>query len=318
MKIILIFLLSISLFASDYSSMLDSFESEDTDRAVSYARMNATKGNKAAMYNLGLLYYSQGDVQKAQSWLEKSVKKGGKGKVGVGLIMFSRGEYADVISYLSGTTSEKLRNILLNVSKDLFKNMDTASGDEYLTLGKLFSLDRIVHPNNQLSLLLIKRAATKGNIEALEMMGDAYNIMRDYSIRAPSQTDSLDISLTYYRNAGSRGNADAVAKMGELYIIGPKSIRQVQYGVNFIIKSANSGSSLGAKMLGNLYMRGKDINGLGLRGDAVTALKWYKVATDICDENSNLTTALEYKRYYATCEEERSIVPAYTILFEEF
>ena len=318
MKAVLILLITNLLFAGNYSSMIDSFENGNTDRAIAYARVNATQGNTAAMYNLGLLYYAKMDVKKAQYWLENSVKRGGKGEVGVGLIMFSRGEYSDVISYLGSAPSGKIRNSLLNVSSDFVENKNKASSDEYIVLGKLFSLDDIVRPNNELSLNLIDKAAAKGDVKALEMMGDAHNSMRSYSIRAPLQTDSLAKSLNYYRNAGSRGNIDAIAKMGELYIIGPKSIRQVQYGVNFIIKSANGGSALGAKMLGDLYMKGKDANGLGVTRDYTQALKQYKSATDICDVNTNLTTALEYKRYYVTCIENRSIIPAYRLLFQKF
>ena len=318
MKAVLILLMTSLLLAGDYSSMIDSFENGNTDRAIAYARMNATQGNRAAMYNLGLLYYAQGDVEKAQYWLESSVKKGGKGEVGVGLIMFSRGEYSDVISYLNTAASGKIRNSLINVSKDFVENKNKASSDEYIVLGELFSLDDIVRPNNELSLNLIDKAAAKGDTKALELMGDAHNSMRSYSIRAPIQTNSLAQSLNNYRNAGSRGNVDAIAKMGELYIIGPKSIRQVQYGVNFIIKSAHGGSALGAKMLGDLYMRGKDVNGLGVTRDYIQALKFYKEATDICDVNKNLTTALDYKRYYATCMLDRSIIPAYRLLFQEF
>ncbi len=318
MKAVIILFMTSLLFGGDYSSMIDSFENGNTDRAIAYARMNATNGNKAAMYNLGLLYYAQGDVKKAQYWLESSVKRGGKGDIGVGLIMFSRGEYSDVISYLNSAASGKIRNSLINVSKDFVENKNKAFSDEYIVLGELFSLDDIVRPNNELSLNLISRAATKGDTKALEMMGDAHNSMRSYSIRAPIQTDSLAQAINYYRNAGSRGNVDAIAKMGELYIIGPKSIRQVQYGVNFIIKSANGGSALGAKMLGDLYMRGKDVNGLGVTRDYAQALQHYRAATDICDVNRNLTTALEYKHYYATCIENRSIIPAYRLLFQEF
>ncbi len=318
MKIILILLMSLSLFASDYSFMIKSFEKGDTSRAIAYARNNATNGNVAAMYDLGLLYYSQGDIESASKWLNTSVKNAGKGKFAIALIMFSRAEYSNVIATLSNSNSGELSRSLLSVSQDLLKNRNSASADEYLLIGKLFFMDEIVHVDSNLALLLIEKSAKKGNAEALEIMGDAYNIMRSSNLKAPQYTNSLSTALEYYAQAGNRGNYDALAKMGELHIIGPRNIRKVQYGIDFIKKSANSGSALGAKMLGDLYMNGKDFNGLGLGTDTKKALKWYQNATDICEKNSALVTAFEYKQYYATCYKDSSEIPSYSLLFQEF
>ncbi|MEA3369761.1 MAG: tetratricopeptide repeat protein [Campylobacterota bacterium] len=318
MKIILILFTAISLFGSDYNSMIDSFENGDSDRAIVFARQNATLGNKEAMYNLALLYYSKGDIQRTEQWFNSSVKKGGKGAVGIGLIMLSRAQYSDVINSLNDSTSGTIRDSLVNVSHDLLENQDNASSQDYLLLGKLFYSDKIVHLNTKLALFLISKAADKGNREALAIMGDANNIMRPISLKAPLLTNSLSVALDYYMKASNLGDADSMAKMGELHIIGPRNIRMVQHGVDFVLKSANAGSPLGAKLLGDLYLQGLDVNGLGLSMDHKKALKWYQKATTLCEANSKLSTAQDYSHYYNSCQKESSITPGYSLLFEEF
>jgi len=318
MKIVLTLLMGLSLYASDYSSMLESFDKGDTSRAIAYARGNATKGNSKAMYNLGLLYYSQGDIEKANYWFRDSVKNGGKGDVAISLILFSQGEYEKVIELLKSNKSAKIRNALMNVSQDFAENKNDASAENYLLLGELFFRDKIVHLDTRSALFLIDIAAKKGNSEALEIMGDAYNIMRESALKAPLQTNSLDIALEYYQQANELENYDAMAKMGEIHITGPRNLRKVQYGVEFIQKSASGGSALGAKLLADLYLAGLDRNGLGLGLDAKKALDWYTKATDICEVNNNLVSAHDYAQYYNYCQKESSITAGYTLLFEEF
>ena len=318
MKTVFILLLSLSLFAGDYSSMLESFDKGDTSRAIAYARVNATKGNTKAMYNLGLLYYSKGDIEKANYWFKKSVKSGGKGNIATSLILFSKGEYRKVLELLNNSKSTKIRNALVNVSQDLIDNKNDASAENYLLLGELFFRDKIVHLDTRLALFLIDIAAKKGNSEALEIMGDAYNIMRESALKAPLLHNSLSVSLEYYMQASNLQNYNAMAKMGEVHIKGPRNIRMVQHGVEFIQKSANGGSPLGAKLLADLYLAGLDRNGLGLGLDTKKALDWYEKATDICEVNNNLVTANDYAQYYNSCQKDSSITAGYSLLFEEF
>jgi len=313
MKILFIFFMSISLFGNDYSSMLDSFNDGNTNRAIAFARQNATQGNEAAMYDLALLYYAKGDIKKAEKWFNDSVKKGGRGILALSLITFSKAKYSDVLNSLNGSAPSAMRDSLLRVSQDLSQNQNNAPSQDYLLLGKLFFTDKIVHLNTRLSLFLINRAAQKGNAEALMIMGDANNFIRPIALRAPRATNGLAIALEYYVEASNLGNFDAMAKMGELYIMGPRNIRKIQRGVGFIIESANAGSALGARFLGDLYMKG-----LGVKLNRTKALQWYKKATPICELNDNLSTARDYARYYNSCKEERSITPGYKLVFEEF
>ena len=318
MKIILTLLMSLSLFASDYSSMLESFDEGDTSRAIAYARVNATKGNSNAMYDLGLLYYSQGDIKKANYWFKNSVKNGGKGDVAISLILFSKGEYEKVLELLKSNKSSKIRNALMDVSQDLAKNKNAASAQNYLLLGKLFFSDKIIHLDTRSALFLVDIAAKKGDSEALEIMGDAHNILKESTLKAPLLTDSLAIALEYYMQASDLGNYNAMAKMGEIHITGPRSLKRIQRGVKFIQKSANGGSALGSKLLADLYLAGLDRNGFGLGLDAKKALEWYKKATDICEVNNNLASAYDYAQYYNSCQKESSITAEYSLLFEEF
>ena len=321
MKIIFTLLMSLVLFASDYSSMLKSFEEGNTNRAIFYTRVNATQGNSNAMYDLGLLYYSLGDIEKANYWFENSLKNGGKGEIAISLILFSKGEYENVLELLKSSKSSKsmkIRNALMDVSQDFTENKNDASSDSYLLLSKLFFRNKIVHLDTKLALFLVDIAAKKGNSEALEIMGDAYNIIRKSTLKAPLLTNSLSISLEYYKQASNLGNNNAMAKIGEIYITGPRSIRMVQYGVEFIKRSANGGSTLGAKLLGDLYLNGQDGSGLGLKRDIEEALVWYKKAAGICEVNSNLVSAYDYAQYYNNCQEESSIISEYHLLFEDF
>lgn len=318
MKTVLMLIMTLSLFGSDYDSMIDSFDNGDTNRAIAFARKNATQGNASAMYDLGLLYYSNGDVQRAQDWFEKSVKKDGKGKIGIALIMFSKAEYTRVLEYLKSAKSGRMKSSLLKVSKDILENRSDASSDDYLLLGELFFKDKIVYPNARLALFLIDKSAQIGNMKAQEIMGDANNIMIVSSLEAPLLTNSLDIALKYYMKASNQGNYDAMAKMGEIHIVGPRNIRMVQRGIDFIQKSANGGSALGAKLLGDLYLKGIDFNGLGVIYDAQKSLEWYRKATGLCEVNDKLTTVQEYSQYYNNCEKESSVTPGYRVLFEEF
>ena len=166
-------------------------------------------------------------------------------------------------------------------------------------------------------------AAKKGNDEAMVIMGDAYwrsNYTVDTLMVAPQTGNALNMALEYYRDAAALGNMEATAKMGKLHIIGPRNLRRIQYGVEQILRSAESGNALGAKMAAELYM-----NGQGVRANRQQAFEWYLKATDICDVNkvvSNMYAqgeeAKKYAEAYKECTKEGSVKRRYHILFEPF
>ena len=178
MKILLLLFTALSLFGSDYTAMKASFDKGDINRAITYARTNAMKGNIPAMYDLGLLYYSKGSTKEAKTWLARSVKNDGKGQLGVSLIMFvesqNRGGYQKVTESLINEPKGEIRDALMDVSKDLASNRRDASAESYLVLGELFYADKIIRPDMRTSLFLINQAAKKGDAKAMELMGDAY------------------------------------------------------------------------------------------------------------------------------------------------
>lgn len=327
MKFLLMILTALSLFGSDYTAMKTAFEKGDVDRAISIARTNAMNGNITAMYDLGLLYYAKGSTKEAKTWLERSVKNDGKGQLGVSIILFSQSQnragYTKVAESLINVPNGKIRDALMAVSKDLAANRQEASPQSYLLLSELFSTGTIVLPDNRLALFLANQAAKKGNEKALEMMGDAYwrsDYTHDTAIAAPQTGNALNVALEYYGEAAKLGNLDALAKMGKLHIVGPRNLRKIQYGVDLILKAANSGSALGAKMAAELYMKGQ-----GVRANRQQALEWYKKATDICDVNRVLANiygageeAASYAKVYETCMQENSAKQNYDLYLEEF
>ncbi len=327
MKTLLILLTALSLFGSDYAAMKESFDKGDINRAITFARTNAMKGNISAMYDLGLLYYAKGDANKAKTWLERSVKNDGKGDLAVSLLMFTqsknRGGYKKVTESLINVPKGEIRDALMAVSKDLAANRHDASAESYLVLGDLFSSDPIVHPDMRIALFLTNQAAEKGSVKAMEMMGDA-NWRSSYTngslLLAPQTGNSIEVAFKYYQSATSLGNLDAMAKMGKLYIVAPWIYNNAPRGVQLIMESANGGSKLGAMMAGELYA-----SGYGVKGDSQQALQWYLKATDICDTNKLLANlysrgeeAQKYASAYKTCTEEGSSKRRYHILFEEF
>ena len=327
MKILLLLFTALSLFGSDYASMKEAFDKGDINRAITITRTNAMKGNIPAMYDLGLLYYSKGSIKEAKTWLERSVKNEGKGQLGVSIILFSQSQnragYTKVTESLIDVPKGAVRDALMAVSKDLAANRNDASAESYLTLAELFYYDKIVRPDLKMALFLTDQAAKKGSAEAKEMMGDAYwrsNYTVDTLMVAPQTGNALNVALEYYRDAASLGNLDATAKMGKLHIVGPRNLRRIQYGVEQILKSANGGSALGAKMAAELYM-----NGQGVRANRQQALEWYLKATEICEVNKVLANmyrqgeeAEKYAKAYETCTKEGSVKRRYHILFEPF
>ena len=327
MKTLLLLLTALSLFGSDYAAMKASFDKGDINRAITYARTNAMKGNIPAMYDLGLLYYAKGSTKEAKTWLARSVKNDGKGQLGVSLIMFvqsqNRDGYQKVAESLINEPKGEIRDALMRVSKDLAANRRDASAESYLVLGELFSADKIIRPDMKTALFLINQAAKKGNAKAMEMMGDAYwrsNYTVDSLMVAPQTGNALNVALEYYRDAAALGNLDATAKVSKLHIVGPRNLRRIQYGVEQILKSANAGSSLGAKMAAELYM-----NGQGVRANRQQGLEWYLKATDICEVNKIVADiyrqgeeAEKYAKAYETCTKEGSTKRSYHILFEPF
>ncbi len=327
MKTLLLLLTALSLFGSDYVAMKASFDKGDINRAITYARTNAMKGNIPAMYDLGLLYYAKGSTKEAKTWLARSVKNDGKGQLGVSLIMFvqsqNRNGYQKVAESLINEPKGEIRDALMHVSKDLAANRRDASAESYLVLGELFSADKIIRPDMKTALFLIDQAAKKGNAKAMEMMGDAYwrsNYTVDSLMVAPQTGNALNVALEYYRDAAALGNLDATAKVGKLHIVGPRNLRRIQYGVEQILKSANGGSALGAEIAAELYM-----NGQGVRANRQQALEWYLKATEICEVNKVLANlyrqgeeAEKYAKAYETCTKEGSTKRRYHILFEPF
>ncbi len=327
MKAVMLLLVGLALFGGDYEAMRASFDKGDINRAIAITRTNAMNGNVNAMYDLGLLYYAKGSVGEAKSWLERSVKNGGKGELGVSLILFTyssdRRGYRNVVESLIDVPKGRIRDALMAVSKDLAENRNDASAESYLVLAELFSTDLIIRPDMRIALYLTNQAAKKGNPKALEMMGDAYwrsNETQDSLIVAPQTGNALNVALEYYSEASRLGNLDAMAKMGRLFIIGPRNIRRIQYGIDLILNAAEQGSALGAKMAADLY-----INGQGVPANAAVALQWYLKATSICEVNGILAQmygsgeeAQKFASAYNQCSKERSSRQRYHLLFEPF
>ncbi|MCJ7765054.1 MAG: sel1 repeat family protein [Thiovulaceae bacterium] len=327
MKFVLLLFMGLSLFGNEFASMKSSFEEGDLNRAITYARMPAMNGNVSAMYDLGLLYYATGSLKEARRWLERSVENGGKGELTVSIILFSqsrnRDGYNRVVQSLINVPKSPLRDALMAVSKDLSSNRHEAPAESYLRLGELFYSDKIIHPDLRIALFLTNQAANKGNVKAIELMGDAYwrSSYTDRSLMVAPQTgNGLTIALEYYTKASSLGNLDAMAKAGKLHIIGPRNLRRINYGMELITQAANAGGALGAFMLGEIYM-----NGQGVERNRALAQQWLLKATDVCEANRLLAnlydtgeTASAYAQAYKVCSTSRSMGKAYAVLFEPF
>ncbi len=321
MKILFLFFVTLSLFGNDFKSMKEAFENGNIERAISFTRYNAINGILPAIYDLGLLYYSKGSIKEAQAWLKRSVQKGGKGQLGLSIILFETSrnakQYSEVIQSLKHVPKGAIRNALIAVSNDFVSNQTRATSEEYLLLGELFSEDKIIYPNNTLAFSLMEQSAKKSNPKALEIMGDAYNTMQNFSIVAPKTQNTLDIALEYYTKAST---PDVLAKIGQLYLIGPRYINTRGDGFKLIIKSAQAGSILGAKMAGDYYARGQ-----GVAADAKEAYRWYLKATEICEVNNIIARyytqgeeSLRYQKTYELCKNKASKEEEYHLLFEAF
>ncbi len=331
MKILLALLTALTLMASnDYARMKIAFEKGDINRAITYARTNAMRGDLNAMYDLGLLYYAKGDMKNAMVWLDRSVRNGGKGEMGVSLLLFSnstnRDGYMKAQESLINAPKSELRDALMAVSKDLYANRRDATAKDYLLLGELFSTDKIIRPDMRTALFLINQAAKMGDPKALELMGDAYwrsSYTQGTMIVAPQTGNGVEIALEYYAQAVQKGNLDAMAKMGKLYIMAPWPVNNMRQGVRWILESANQGSALGAKMAAELYMQGQ-----GVRPNRVLALKWYQKATSLCEVNQTLSqlylrsgdqkSAKEYADAFKKCSDKEGEPQSYHLLFEPF
>ena len=327
MKFVLLLFMGLSLFGNEYAAMKSSFEEGNVERAIAYARMEAMNGNVAAMYDLGLLYYAKGSFNEARTWLERSVKNEGNGQLGVSTILFSQSRnregYRKVMQSLIDVPKSPLRDALMAVSEDLSENRNEASAQSYLAVAELFSSDKIISPNPRIALFLTNQAAKKGNDKAMEMMGDAYwrsNYTKDTLMAAPQTGNALAIALEYYTDASGLGNLDAMAKAGKLYIIAPRNLRRINYGVELITQAANGGSSLAALMLGEMHLSGQ-----GVSADRALAQQWLLKATDACEANRLLAElhdpgeeASAYAEAYKACSRSQSVGKAYHILFEPF
>jgi len=87
-----------------------------------------------------------------------------------------------------------------------------------------------------------------------------------------------------------------------------------------ILKSANEGSSLGAQIAAELYLRGE-----GVRADRTQAIAWYEKATEICEVNKILADyyrqgekAQQYAKAYDECSKHAHSKGEYHLLFEPF
>ncbi len=257
MKFILLIFLTLNLFANDFIQMKQAFNKGNISRAIAYARNNATNGDTNAMYSLALLYYSKGDIKRAQIWFKNSVADGGQGQLGIALILFSKSktqaDYKNVLKALKGVEPNKISKILSDVVNDLIEKTDSTSAQNYLKLAELFSSDKLVHPNNDLAFFLIEKAAEKKNPKAFEMIADAYNTLEKSPITAPRIQNTLLIAIKNYQKAYKLGNFDAMAKLGRLHLIGPRHVRRIEKGEKLIETSAKNGSTLGKEILKKGY-----------------------------------------------------------------
>jgi len=258
MKFLILIFIVLNLFGNDYTDMKEAFDKGDINRAIVYARNNATIGNVNAMYNLALLYYSKDSTTKAQQWFENSVKNGGEGKLGIALILFdkskTKSDYKKILKRLENAQPNKITNALSDILNDLIDDKNDAPATSYVTIAELFSNDKLINPNNNLAFFLMEKAAQKGDPKALEMIADAYNTMQKSPITAPRVQNTLLKAIKYYEQAYKLGNYDAMAKLGRLHLIGPRHVRRIPTGKQLIKDSAMHGSTLGNEMLKEGYM----------------------------------------------------------------
>lgn len=213
--------------------------SEDFYEAGEWFEKAADAGDAVAMTRVGEFYlYATGnfpqDNDEAFHYLTKAVE------------MNDNLPYAHTLlgkCYLNGWgTNENTHK----ANEHLKKAANANSAEAMYWLGILYS----DADNESEAVNWYKKAADKGNILALENLGDCYS-------EGDGVAQNEREAVRLYRKASEHGNVDAKAKLGGCYILGSGVSENFDYGVQLIEEAAEEGSEYAISFI-QAYNEGYD------------------------------------------------------------
>lgn len=129
----------------------------------------------------------------------------------------------------------------------------------------------------------IRAAAEKGDTAAQVRLGDLYRL-------GEGVEQNPEEAQKWYRRASEQGNGDGMYGLARCYEEERGEVRRSRKTIEeLLIKSADHGSSRGMARLGDLYLRGK-----GLNGTRADALKWFRKAAEAGSVHAMMQLGMMY------------------------
>ena len=255
-KLILIcfFMLSGSpVFANETQQALNAINRGDYKTAIDIWQNLANRGNNAAQFNLGLMYFKGDGVKqnlsKAAKWFRLAAIQGNaEAQLNLG-DMYYNGNGV-LIDYKRAARwylySSKQGNI-----------------DAQFNLGSMFENGEGIIKSYKKAMRWYRRAAYQGHSGAQYKLGLMYE--KGYGRRKEFKK-----ALEWYLKSGKKGNAEAQFKLGKTYDQGIKSKKDKRKAFKWYSLAAEKGHPKAQFHLGFLYE-----NGSGVQKNIKKAAKWY-------------------------------------------
>ena len=238
----------------------------------------AKKGNAAAQYNLGVMYYNGRGVvqsdQEAFKWFKKAADQGDADAQFCLGVMYRNGKGVvqsdqEAVKWYRQAANQGLANAQHNLGwmyangqgvvqsdQEAFKWYQKAAEqgdvDAQFLLGVMYASGQGVEENAKEAFEWFKKAANQGNASAQNNLGWVYEngrgVVKDYAK-----------AKEWYEKAADQGDAIAQSNLGEIYEYGRGVTRNYQEAVEWYQRSAEQGNNFGKANLARMYYHGTGI-----------------------------------------------------------
>lgn len=260
-KLIFIFFLVLSgspVLANETQKALNAINRGDYKTAIDIWQNLANRGNNAAQFNLGLMYFKGDGVKqnfsKAAKWYRLAAIQGNaEAQLKLGDMYYNGNGIP--IDYKRATRwylySSKQGNI-----------------EAQFNLGLMFENGEGIIQSYEKAMRWYRRAANQGHSGSQYRLGLMYD-------KGNTNNKEFKKALKWYLKSGKKGNAEAQFKLGKIYDQGIKSKKDKRKAFKWYLLAAEKGHPKAQFHVGLLYE-----NGSGVQKNMQNAAKWYLLSAE--------------------------------------
>lgn len=251
---------------NDYEKGLKAYQAKKINEAKGYWENGVNNGNADCMYALGSLYchpdFGMVDEAKAFSYFLMAAERGHKfGLLYAGeRLVYGNGTEKDPkrgLEFLRMAVSKGMYNakkLILDVEKALsMENKgDDITGEEAYKLALSYLKGEGVGINYDKGYEMLKKAAEKGNADAISDLADCY-------FHGVKVKKNIPEAFRLYEIAAGKEFGRAQYVMAVFYFEGLHVDKNMAEGLKWLKKSADNGYHEAQLMIGDMYLNGREV-----------------------------------------------------------